>query len=104
MDELIRVVDGQAQLNETVSQKIAAFERQIKDMKAQEEDLKAQILAAMEAGGILWIDTPEIKITYIAPTDRESLDSKGLKAEHPDLYDEYVRFVPVRSSVRIKVK
>ena len=52
MDELIRVVDGQAQLNETVSQKIAAFERQIKDMKAQEEDLKAQILAALEAGGM----------------------------------------------------
>ena len=43
-------------------------------------------------------------ITYIAPTTRETFDSKAFRAKNPKLYDEYVKIGAVASSVRIKLK
>lgn len=104
MADLIRIDGTRALLDVTVSQKIAAFEKQIKEMKAQEDLLKAMILDEMERRGIIGLETDELKVSYVAATDRETFDSKALRADHPELYDEYVRISPVKSSVRIKVK
>ena len=58
----------------------------------------------MEQNNIIKLETDELAITYVAPTDRESFDSKSFKADHQDLYDEYVKMSSVKSSVRLKVK
>ena len=58
----------------------------------------------MEAKNFIKIDTDVMTITYVAPTDREKFDSKRFREEHADLYDEYVSMIPVKSSIRIKVK
>ena len=42
-------------------------------------------------------------ISYVASSERETFDSKKLRENNPDLYDEYVKFTPVKSSIRIKV-
>ena len=91
-------------LTQDVSLAIANFERQIKDLKEQEDLLKGAILEAMENNNILKLDTPDLIISYLAPSDRESFDSKKLKEDNQDLYDEYVKMTPVKSSIRIKVK
>lgn len=102
--ELIKVKNNIAILDAEIASQIAEFERQAKFIKAEEERLKSAILKEMEAKGIIGIDTDQIKITYIAPSDREKFDSKQFRAEHSDLYDEYVSMIPVSSSIRIKVK
>jgi regulator of replication initiation timing len=102
--ELIKLENEIAVLDPEVSKQIADFERQIKTIKEQEDNLKQAILEEMETNQIVKLDTPDILISYIAPTDRETFDSKTFKAEHQDLYDEYVKMTPVKSSVRIKVK
>lgn len=102
--ELIKVENENAILNLDVSRQIAEFERKIKEIKEQEDSLKAMILEEMENKNILGIETDELKISYVAPTDRETLDSKRLKSEKQDIYDEYVKMTPVKSSIRIKVK
>lgn len=104
MGKLIKVDNGTVLLNEDVAKKIAEFELQVKYYKAQEDELKAAILAEMEAKGIIKLDNEILAITYIAPTDRETLNSKQLRAELPDIYDAYVEMKPVKSSIRIKVK
>lgn len=86
------------------SRTLAHFEKEIKALKDAEEKLKAEILAAMEANGCIKLETPELNITYIAPTDRETFDSKAFRAEHPEMYDDYVKMSAVKSSIRIKVK
>ena len=58
----------------------------------------------MEEKGIIKIETDDLIINYIAPTDRETLDSKSLRQDHPQLYDAYIKMTPVKSSIRIKVK
>lgn len=91
-------------LNAETSIELAKFETQIKELKEKEEELKEMILEEMTEKGILKLDTPELTITRKMPTTRESLDTKALKAELPDIYDTYVNISNVKGSITIKVK
>ncbi|MBO7326263.1 MAG: hypothetical protein J6U74_01995 [Clostridia bacterium] len=103
MDGLITLSNGVALLDPTTADRIEDFERTIKEIKEKEDELKQMILAEMEEKNILTIKTETMTISYVAPTDRETLDSKRLKAEKPDLYDEYVKMSPVKANVRIRL-
>lgn len=104
MNEIIKYEDGTAIIDPEVSAKIASFEFQMKTIKKYEDELKAQILEAMEEHEIKKIDTEEITITYIPKSDRESFDSKRFRKDHPETFDDYVKISTVKPSVRIKVK
>lgn len=104
MNELITFNGDMAILNAETSKRIADFERKIKEIKQAEDELKQGILAEMEEKGVIKINTEELIVSYVAPTDRETFDSKRFKAEHQDIYDEYVKMSPVKASVRVKVK
>ncbi len=115
MDELIVVIPNEYdekgeiceviyELDKSVSNKIAEFERQIKAIKEKEDELKQAILEEMEKKNIIKIDTEDLLISYVAPTTRETLDSKTFKNDMPEIYDEYVKITPVKSSIRIKLK
>lgn len=91
-------------LDTETSKQIATFEKQVKAIKEQEDLLKKQILEEMERKHIIKLENDELLISYIAPTDRETFDSKSFKQAHQDMYDEYVIMTPVKSSIRIKVK
>lgn len=103
-DELITVSNGVALLEAQTAARIEDFEQRMKEIKEAEDALKAAILEEMESKNILSIKTAKMTISYVAPSDRESLDTKRLKEEKPDLYDEYVKISPVKSSIRIKLK
>ena len=103
MDELI-VYDGNtAMIDPDVAEMLAEFERQVKLITDKQKVLKQRILDEMESKGILSIKTPELTISYVAPTTRETFDSKTFRKDHPDLYDEYVSISMVKASVRMKV-
>jgi predicted phage-related endonuclease len=102
--ELIKLYGEAAILDSTTASKIAEFEKMAKEIKAKEDELKKEILKEMESKGIIKLDTDELTISYVAPTDRETLDTKALREELPDIYDTYVKISPVKSSIRIKLK
>ena len=102
--DLIKIKKGTPELNLTTSKKIAKFEKTIKALKEKEDELKQAILQEMENKNILKVETDDFTISYIAPTDRETFDSKEFRKINPDLYDEYVVMTPVKSSIRIKLK
>ena len=104
MNELIIYKNEIALLNPEIAAQIADFEIKIKALKEAEEQIKSAILQAMENNGLLKLETDELSITYVSPTERETFDSKKFRSDNPDLYDEYVKFTPVKSSIRIKVK
>lgn len=104
MIDLIKVENGTAVLDGDVSKKIADFEKQIKAIKKQEDDLKAQILEAMKDNGIIKIDNDNLTINYVAGHDQERFDTKTFKEENKMIYDAYVKIIHVKDSVRIKVK
>ena len=106
MKDMIKIENGISLLNAEVSKMIAEFEKQMKFIKDQEDQLKEAIKAEMEARCIFKVEdeTNGMTISYIAPTMRETFDAKKFKADKPDLYDEYVKFTNVKSSIRIKLK
>lgn len=101
---LIKVTGDLAILDADAAAKVAEFERLAKEVKAKEDELKKQILREMEEKGIVKLDTGALSITYIAPTERETLDSKALREELPDIYDTYVKLSPVKSQIRVRLK
>ena len=104
MDKLIRMENNTVVLHSGISSALAEFERQAKEIKEKQDALKQRILEEMEANGILKIETDDLTITYVAPTSRESFDSKTFRKDNPDLYDNYINISPVQASIRLKVK
>lgn len=105
MTSLIKIDNnGTAVLDSNVTKQIADFETQIKALKKQEDDLKSSILEAMKKNGVIKIDNDHLTINYVAGHDQERFDTKTFKAENQMIYDEYVKIIHVKDSVRIKVK
>lgn len=104
MQQLIKLENGQALLTPEAAAEFAGFESKLKAIKKREDELKAALLAEMEAHSIIKLETPELAVTYVAAADRETFDSKTFRLENPELYDNYVRFSKVKPSLRIKVK
>lgn len=102
MNNIIEIKNGQ--LAENAVALLIQKEQEAKRAKDEYDALKDELLTAMEKYNVVKIDTPELLINYIAPSESERLDSKALKENCPELYNEFVKFVPVKASVRIKVK
>ncbi len=101
MDDLIKIENGQ--LAPATIEVIRNFEIQKKAFDEQYNNFKAELLNAMEQNGIVKFENDNLKISYIAESERETFDSKQFKVDMPDLYDEYVKFSKVKPSIRIKV-
>ena len=102
--ELIKIENGITLLDDNVIKDLIKLEMEAKAIKEVQDNYKKAILEEMENRNILKLEDNNIAINYIAPSDRETFDSKKFKSEHQDLYDEYVKMTPVKSSIRIKVK
>ena len=104
MKSMIKLENGEYGLVSDAINTIVEIEKQIKDLKSLQDSYKENLLKEMEENNVLKIDTEELSISYVAPSTRETLDSKKLKEDLPDIYDLYVKFTDVKSSLRIKVK
>lgn len=104
MNDLIVREGNQPILKPEVLAKLIWLEDMAKKVSDEQKKLKEAIREAMEAQGIIKIDTPEIMINYIAATDRESFDSKTFREDFPEIYDTYIKMTTVAPSIRIKIK
>ena len=104
MNDLVKLENGKYGLVNDAVVTITTIENEIKRLKEIQDNYKQVLLEKMEEIDVKEIDIPELKITRKLATTRESLDSKRLRAEHPDLYDEYVNITDVKGSITIKVK
>lgn len=104
MEELVKLENGEYGLVKDAIDTILNIENEMKKLKEMQDNYKEVLLKAMEEANVLKIDVPELMITRVLPTQRESLDSKALKEELPDVYDSYVKFTDVKGSLRIKLK
>ena len=77
--------------------------KQIAELEKSIEPIRDQIKAEMEKRKILNLKAGNVSVTYIAPTKRETFDTKRFKAENVDLYKQYTKVSEVKSSIRIKL-
>ena len=104
MNELIKYENGEFGLVKDAVATILTVENEIKKLKEMQDFYKERLLTLMEENEVLKIEIPELSITRKAPTTRESLDTKTLREDLPDIYDAYVKITNVKGSLTIKVK
>ena len=92
------------QLTDAVISELKMIEEEKKELKRKEEKIREILLKEMEDKNILKLENENISITYKAPTERETFRTAKFKKDLPDLYDTYVEFTPVKSSLVIKIK
>lgn len=101
--ELVKVENGYI-LDKQSIEEIKEVEKLAKALKAKQDAIKSELLKVMEDNNIVKFENEDLLINYIGPTQRETFDSKQLKADNPDLYDLYIKLSEVKPSVRIKLK
>lgn len=104
MNDLIVKKEDNYQLSNIIISELKMIEEEKKELKRKEEKIREILLKEMEDKGIIKISDENISITYKAPTERETFRTAKFKKDLPDLYDTYVEFTPVKSSLVIKVK
>ncbi len=102
--ELIRVENNIAVANEELINAALEVKFLEEKLKAKKDALTLSLLEEMQNKGIKKIETPDVVISYIDESERETFDSKKFREDYPDMYDEYVKFSKVKASVRIKAR
>ena len=78
--------------------------KKIKELTEQYEACKAEVLGKMAENGEKSFDTGSVLITYVAPSKRESFDSKAFKADNADLYGKYIKTSETKESLKITLR
>ena len=104
MNDLIVKKEDNYQLTDTIISELRLIDEEEKELKEKKEKIREILLKEMEDKNILKLENENISITYKAPTERETFRTKDFKKDLPDLYDTYVEFTPVKSSLVIKIK
>lgn len=102
MANIVKIENGE--LSQESKKWLIALEKQRKLINDEYDNFKAELLKAMEENGVVKIENEDLIISYIASGEKETFDSKSFKKDHSEMYDAYVKFTPVKSSIRIKVK
>jgi hypothetical protein len=83
---------------------IKTLDEQKKQAEAEMAEFKEKLISAMEEKGVKSMDMGTLKITYIAPNTRESIDTTKLKKELPEIAEKYKKCIATKASVRITVR
>ena len=97
------VADFQSAVPQVIAQ-ITNLIRMKKALDDQEKLLKQELVKAMERCDIKSFENDNIKMVYVAPTTRTTIDSARLKKDHPDIADKYSKVSEVSASVRVTLK
>lgn len=100
--ELVRVTEGQIQVQHQVLETLKAFNEQKKEMEKLEKEVKQSVIKAMEENGIKSFENDVVKITYCEPTTRTSIDTDLIK--QMGMYHTFSKESPVKASVRMTWK
>lgn len=79
-------------------------EDQKKAAEAQAQELRAALMAAMEKAGVTKFENDKIRLTYVGPTTKTSIDSAKLKKDLPEVAEKYTKTSNVKASLRITLK
>ena len=87
--------------NETT---IISLTKRIKELTEELDAAKASVLENMEKDGCKSVDTGALLVTFVAPSKRESFDSKKFKEENAELYGKYIKASETKASLKVTIR
>lgn len=89
----------------------AKFEREymiltkrLKELEALKKMTLADIEKTLDQYGVTTVETEHLKFTRVAPTTKQTFDTKKFKADHPDMVDDYMKTSQVSGYVKVVLK
>ena len=82
------------QSNLAIFQKLAEVKKAQEQMKAREDELKAQLKKSMEDYSVTSFKNEYITISYVKGTTSESIDITELEKKEPELYKDLLGDYP----------
>ena len=108
MEELMNLYQNNelelGKIEEQISLEIKDLQEKQKSLVEKNEEIKEKLKQAMEENEIKTYENAYLKLTYVAPTTRTTVDSKKLKEKYADIYEECSKVSNVKSSIRITIK
>ena len=92
------------QTSVAIIQLIADIVTKKAELEEQDKLMREKLKTAMEQHDVKSFENDIIKITYVEPTTRTSVDSAKLKKKYPSVFEECSKISEVKSSIRITVK
>ena len=86
---------------EELMEDIKSKEEELNILKEKADKVKGILYDTMGKEGVKTVDRGKLKITYVAPSTRVSVDSKKLEKEEPEIYKKYVKTTTVAGSIKI---
>lgn len=87
-----------------VQSALKALDEQKKELESQENKLKEFLISKFEETGLDSIDNEYFRIKYTPPSTRETIDTKKLKQEMPELAEKYTTVSAVKAKVTITLR
>lgn len=87
----------------TVVDELMMVKQQLDELSEREKTLKKQLLEAMQGVGEDTWSNDLIQISRKAAYERESIDTKALKANEPSIYESYKKVTKVAESLTYKL-
>ena len=88
---------------EKVVDELMMVKQQLDELGEREKELKKQVLEAMQSVGEDTWSNDLIQFTRKAAYERESIDTKALKAKEPNIYESYKKVTKVAESMTYKL-
>jgi hypothetical protein len=92
------------QLSLVVVDFIVEIEKQIAELKAEQEAYRELLTEWMGTNGVEKIDNDKLSIAYIPEGSKVSLDSKVVREKYEEVYQECVRKSTVKPYIKITLK
>lgn len=96
--------DGQMIIDPNMLETIIGIETEKKKIDKVYKKYKEALLNGMEYYGLKKVDTDDILITYVEPTERVSIDNDKLWSDYADVAFKCQKVSKVKSSIRITVR
>lgn len=86
-----------------IVEELAMVKQHLEELAEREKELKKQLLTAMQGANEDTWGNDIIQITRKAAYQRESIDTKALKANEPSIYESYKKVTTVAESLTYKL-
>lgn len=86
-----------------VVQEVIRIERELKELKDKQTELREGLLKQMQDHNIKSFKTDGLSLTRKLATTKTSLDSKLLQEKYPEIYNECLKTSEVKESLLIKI-
>ncbi len=103
MNELVIYENGKLIIDLDYAKEYANVLKLQKALELKTKEVNQRVKDIMEENGIETLSANGLVYSYRKPATRTTLDSKKLKEDMPDIYEEYSKISPVASSVSVKV-